>query len=104
MYLDAKNAYLTDILFISEQRKDLIQENGLQGAPDLAIKILLPDTANYDLEEKMEMYAGNGVQEYWIIAPHEKREGYWLVVNEYQLMADEMGIVTSKNLKKKFKF
>jgi len=59
-YLDAINAYQTDILFISEQRKDLIQENGLQGAPDVVIKILLPDTANYDLEEKMAVYARNG--------------------------------------------
>ncbi len=105
VYLDVKNVYQPDILFVSEQRKHLIEEKGLKGAPDLVIEILSPHTASYDLDEKMEVYARNGVLEYWMIEPHEKRaKGYELSDKEYKLMADETGVLTSKLLKKKFKF
>lgn len=105
VYLDVKNVYQPDILFVSEQRKHLIEEKGLIGAPDLVIEILSPHTASYDLDEKMEVYARNGVLEYWIIEPHEKRaKGYELVEKEYQLLSEAIGVLSSKLLNKKFKF
>jgi len=71
----------------------------------LAIEILSPHTGKYDLEDKMEVYALNGVKEYWIVEPHEKRaKGYWLEKDEYHLFTEEIGMLNSKLLKKKFKF
>ena len=105
VYFDRQNAFQPDIVFIVNERKTLIRENGLQGAPDLAIEILSPNTGKYDLEDKMEVYAANGVKEYWIVEPHEKRaKGYWLVKDEYHLFAEEEGVLNSKLFKKKFKF
>jgi len=105
VYLDRRNAFQPDIIFINDERKGLIRDNGLHGAPDLAIEILSPHTGKYDLEDKMEVYAANGVKEYWIVEPHEKRaKGYWLVEDEYHLFAEETGVLNSKLLKKKFKF
>jgi Uma2 family endonuclease len=105
IYLDRKNAFQPDIIFISKEKQHLLKENGLHGAPDIAIEILSPQTGKYDLEDKMEVYAANGVKEYWIIEPHEKRAtGYWLVNDEYHEFANEIGILNSKLLNKKFKF
>lgn len=105
VYLDRKNAFQPDIIFIATEKLSLIKENGLHGAPDLAIEILSPHTGKYDLEDKMEVYALNGVKEYWIVEPHEKRaKGYWLVKDEYHLFTEEVGMLNSKLLKKRFKF
>ncbi len=105
VYLDRRNAFQPDIIFVGNEKKDLIKENGLHGAPDIAIEILSPSTAKYDLDEKMQVYATKGVQEYWIVDPHEKRAtGYWLVKDEYHVFAEEVGVLNSKLLKKKFKF
>ncbi len=105
VYFDRRNAYQPDIIYIGSDKKDLIRENGLHGAPDLAIEILSPQTGKYDLEDKKEVYAANGVKEYWIVEPHEKRAtGHWLVNDEYHVFAEEIGVLHSKLLKKKFKF
>src|SRR5699024_2227916 len=69
VYLGDKNAFQPDILFISNERKSRIEEDGLHGAPDLVIEILSPSTAKYDLEEKKDIYERFGVKEYWIVEP-----------------------------------
>jgi Uma2 family endonuclease len=105
VYLNMRNAFQPDIIFVGTEKKHLIQENGLHGAPDIAIEILSPKTAKYDLEDKMHVYAQKGVQEYWIIEPHEKlATGYWLVEDEYHEFESSTGVLASRLLKKKFKF
>ncbi len=105
VYLDRRNAFQPDLIFISNEKHHLIKENGLHGAPDIAIEILSPSTAKYDLDEKMQIYSSKGVQEYWLVDPHEKRAtGYWLVNDEFHVFSEEIGVLSSKLLKKKFKF
>ena len=58
-----------DVLFISRAHEHRITDKNVQGAPDLAIEILSPSTANRDLEDKHELYGRHGVLEYWIIDP-----------------------------------
>lgn len=69
VYLGRENAYQPDIVFISKDRQDIIQEDGIYGAPDLVIEILSPSTARYDLREKFRIYEKYGVKEYWIVDP-----------------------------------
>lgn len=69
VYLGRENAYQPDIVFISKDRQDVIQEDGIYGAPDLVIEILSPSTARYDLREKFRIYEKYGVKEYWIVDP-----------------------------------
>ena len=105
VYLDKRNAFQPDIIFVATENSSRIKENGIYGPPDLIVEILSPSTSKYDLEDKLDIYGQNGVQEYWIIEPHEKRaKGYWLVKDEYHEIANEIGIMNSKLLKKKFKF
>lgn len=58
-----------DILFISRERMNIIQENGLHGAPDLIVEIFSPATADRDRTYKRTLYARSRVLEYWLVDP-----------------------------------
>lgn len=72
VYFDLKNVFQPDILFISNERLKLIEEDGLHGAPDLVVEILSSSTARFDLEEKKDVYERYGVKEYFIVNPETK--------------------------------
>lgn len=58
-----------DILFVSAQRRAIIAEGEIQGAPDLMVEILSPSTEALDRGYKKALYARRGVSEYWIVDP-----------------------------------
>ncbi len=58
-----------DLIFVSNARAGIIQENWIEGAPDLAVEVLSPSTAGYDRATKLPVYAQAGVSEVWIIDP-----------------------------------
>jgi Uma2 family endonuclease len=72
VYLDDENVLQPDILFISKERRSIIGEKNIQGAPDLVIEILSEATAYRDLVKKKKLYERFGVKEYWIVDPQEK--------------------------------
>lgn len=49
-----------------------IDRRGCLGAPDWIIEIVSPGTANHDIHTKFDLYAENGVKEYWIVLPGER--------------------------------
>ncbi|RYZ60739.1 MAG: Uma2 family endonuclease [Chitinophagaceae bacterium] len=79
VFLNQKNAFQPDIIFIANQNLHNIKERGLFGAPDLVIEILSPATRRFDKGEKKEVYERSGVKEYWMIDPADKTaEGFIL--------------------------
>ncbi len=56
-----------DLLFVSNERLDIITRAGIQGAPDLVVEILSPATAERDKGYKRALYARHGVKEYWLV-------------------------------------
>ena len=64
-----REVYQPDILFVSNERREIITEANIQGAPDLVVEILSPSTQQYDRGHKREVYAERGVREYWIVDP-----------------------------------
>jgi Uma2 family endonuclease len=72
VYLSEVETYQPDLMFITNERLDIIKEKNIQGAPDLVIEVLSPCTAYYDLRHKKEVYAEHGVVEYWVVDPMER--------------------------------
>ncbi|OHB41903.1 MAG: restriction endonuclease [Planctomycetes bacterium GWB2_41_19] len=102
VYLDDENVVQPDILFIAHERRDIIGEKNIQGAPDLAVEIISENSAYRDVVQKKRLYARFGVKEYWIVIPEsEEIEVYILKNNTYQLykIYSRGGILESPMLK-----
>jgi Uma2 family endonuclease len=61
-----------DLLFIRKDRRSIITDANVQGAPDLVIEILSPSNKAYDRETKLRAYEKAGVPELWYLDPEEK--------------------------------
>ncbi|MEM1095936.1 MAG: Uma2 family endonuclease [Bacteroidota bacterium] len=61
-----------DVLFVSNERADIITGMNVQGAPDLVVEVLSPATGYYDLTKKRRVYEQAGVREYWLVDPIER--------------------------------
>jgi Uma2 family endonuclease len=105
VYLDQKNAFQPDLIFISKDRLHIIERNGLHGAPDLVIEVLSPSTAKYDQQQKKNVYERCGVKEYWIIDPESSVcYGYQLIDGAFVLSLVETRVVRSPLLGEAFHF
>jgi Uma2 family endonuclease len=59
-------------LVVVRDRSRLVDVRVFKGAPDLAVEILSPSTADKDRKIKRELYQRAGVKEYWLIDPNGK--------------------------------
>jgi Uma2 family endonuclease len=101
VYLSPTNTYQPDILFISNERRNIIGEKRIDAAPDLVVEILSPGTAYYDLKKKRRNYEAFGVRELWFVDPADETvEIYEGVNGKFQLVAEAQskGSVVSKLL------
>lgn len=95
VYLNRRNAYQPDIVFVANENLHKIKENGLHGGPDLVIEILSPATWRTDKEDKKDEYERSGVKEYWLVDPADKTtEGFQLVNGEFQPLFSEPGKIS----------
>jgi len=60
------------LFFIDKIRTNIINNQRINAYPDLAIEIISPSTAYYDLIDKKELYERYGVKEYWLVDPLKK--------------------------------
>jgi Uma2 family endonuclease len=58
-----------DIIFIQQERLDIIGERKINGAPDLVVEVLSPGTEQHDRQKKYKLYATAEVKEYWLVDP-----------------------------------
>ena len=89
VYLDEKNVYQPDIIFINNERREIIHEDAIYGAPDLVIEVLSPGNKKYDKGKKKDVYLQSGVKEYWMIEPenfecagYKNNNGKWDLIAE----------------------
>jgi Uma2 family endonuclease len=61
-----------DILFVRKERRSIIGQDYIEGAPDLVVEILSPSNWTYDRKQKFQAYSEAGVQEYWIVDYRKK--------------------------------
>lgn len=97
VFLNQKNVYQPDIIFISNQNMEGLKDDGFHGAPDLIIEILSPASIKFDKGFKKDEYEKSGVAEYWIVDPVTKvAEGFYLEDKSYKAIPPAEGIISSK--------
>jgi Uma2 family endonuclease len=94
-----KTVVQPDLLVVFDKSK--IDERGCLGAPDWIVEVISPQTAVYDLRTKFDLYAENGVTEYWVVFPGEQSIiTFVLHGDDYQATGtyDEPGLIPSHTL------
>jgi Uma2 family endonuclease len=105
VFLDNKNAFQPDIIFISKANLIIVKEGKVRGAPDIVVEVLSKGTKDKDLGKKKIAYERNGVKEYFAV---EQKTGevysFYLKNNKYEAQPKVKGKIISKLLKKSFRF
>ena len=71
VFLPDGNIFRPDLCVVSDLSK-VGEDMKVHGVPDLCVEVLSPSTAKNDRGIKKNIYARNGVKEYWIVYPREK--------------------------------
>lgn len=69
LYINKKNVFQPDLVFISADRRKIITEKGIEGVPDLVVEVISPSNSYSDRYEKKNQYQQFGITEYWIVDP-----------------------------------
>ena len=94
-----------DLLFIANTNRNIVEEDGLHGAPDVVFEIISPSTAINDTNKKFNIYEQHGVKEYFIVYPEDKTViKYALENGKYHEQYREIGFVQSESMGCEFIF
>ncbi len=72
VYLDELNVFQPDVLYVTREHAERIHDDGIHGAPDLAIEILSPSSAALD-RRKRALLAKDGKVEFWQVDPAQRQ-------------------------------
>ena len=91
IYFDKYSNTQPDVLFILKEREFIIDlQQGIIGAPDLIVEVLLPSTAKLDCVNKKALYLKFGVKEYWIVDPIYKSVMLYILNNDQYELKQEL--------------
>jgi Uma2 family endonuclease len=84
--LAATTVVQPDLVFVGNNRSQVVTTRGVEGAPTLVVEILSPTTHKIDRVTKAQLYARYQVPHYWLIDPDQQTlEAYELVIDHYDL-------------------
>jgi Uma2 family endonuclease len=89
-----------DLMFIANNNNVTITETQVDGAPDLVVEIVSPDSVERDWRDKFFEYEIAGVKEYWVLDRGNRRfEIYCLnEKGKYEAQPKTKGVVKSQVL------
>lgn len=89
-----------DLLFVSKARLGIVGERFVEGAPDLVVEIVSPDSVARDWRDKYVEYAAAGVREYWVFDPQSEHVEWYALNPEghYELIGAQDGVLRSREL------
>ena len=77
VYFTERDVVEPDVLFVTAEHADRIEDRFIRGAPDLVIEVSSPSTRRHDLVRKRGLYEAHGVPEYWFVdLDHDRVEAY----------------------------
>lgn len=88
-----------DILFVANEHLSRLKKNYLEGAADLVVEIISPESRARDRGDKYYEYEEGGVPEYWLLDPLRKKAEFYHLGEDgnYGVMpVDENGIFRSR--------
>jgi len=68
-----------DIVFVAREHLDRLRPTYLDGAPDLVVEIVSPESVARDRGEKYVEYEQAGVREYWLIDRDRRQAEFYLL-------------------------
>jgi Uma2 family endonuclease len=105
VFLDERNAFQPDILFIATENLGIVKDGKVLGAPDIVVEVLSKGTRQHDGGKKKLAYERNGVKEYFLVEQKTKEvTAFYLGKDKYQQQGKVKNKIISKLLKKTFKF
>ena len=69
LFMDDRNVFQPDLVFLSDNNKKFLTERGIEGPPDLVVEIISPSNSYTDRNQKKNSYLQFGILEYWIVDP-----------------------------------
>ena len=66
-----------DIFFVANENTNRLTEQYFEGAADLVIEVISPESVMRDTQDKFEEYETAGVKEYWIIDPNRRTANFY---------------------------
>jgi len=82
-----------DLFFVRRERVHLIGKTFLDGAAEMVVEIISPESIDRDREDKFGEYESAGVREYWLIDPDRRSAQFYELASDgrYRLAALEDG-------------
>jgi Uma2 family endonuclease len=89
-----------DVMFVSSARLDRLRNAYFDGAADIAVEVISPESQARDRGDKFYEYEQAGVREYWLIDPQRKQAEFYLLGDDgiYRLASTSDGIFHSRVL------
>ena len=78
---DGEDVVRPDVSFILSENLHIVKTH-IHGVPDLVCEVLSLGSMKRDLGVKAQRYLKNGVREYWIVYPKEKKIELWINKNK----------------------
>ncbi len=98
---DDNNCFQPDIIFIGIDNFDLLEQNSVEGIPDLVGEIWSKGNKKKEKDKKIKIYEEKGVLELWEIYPTQQKITVKILENnQYQIFSEQTknGIIKSKVL------
>ena len=61
-----------DVVYVSQNRLDIVNRQRVEGAPDLIVEVLSPGSSRRDRIGKLALYRAARVAEYWLVDPEAR--------------------------------
>lgn len=87
--LTEDSAVQPDVLVILADRAHLLTRKRLMGPPSLAVEVISYTSKRTDRLQKRRLYQEEGVPEYWIVDPDERRVERWGPADEEPMVLTE---------------
>ena len=69
LYIDQKNVFQPDLIYIKKENRKIVTERGIEGVPDIVVEVISPSNIFTDRNAKKKLYMKIGVGEFWIVDP-----------------------------------